>query len=275
MDMNEQTANIMLFKTVAEKAEEWNISSRHLQHLCKKGVIDGAVKKAGVWFIPDNAALPDRQAKADGGNDFIGTKKNIFDCAIELFDTSGYDAVSIKDIADAVGITQSSIYNHFASKQEILDAIYDFYCRCYLEDRPTMEDIEPILRNGSLMDILDCVTYAFNENHMLQMTGATSILFHRCAVDERAREIMGSLMLAGAIQFVEDVLNRAVEIGRLAPMNTHALAIIINSLSILSFHIWVLDSSSEVSERVRESKLEIYQYISGLISDLTPPGVNA
>ena len=51
------------------------------------------------------------------------TKREILDAALELFSTQGYEATSVSQIADAVGIRKASLYSHFASKQEILETI--------------------------------------------------------------------------------------------------------------------------------------------------------
>jgi AcrR family transcriptional regulator len=51
------------------------------------------------------------------------TKERIIDEALTLFSQRGYKGTSVKNIADAVGIKDSSLYKHFKSKQEILDTI--------------------------------------------------------------------------------------------------------------------------------------------------------
>ena len=51
------------------------------------------------------------------------TKQKILDKALELFAAQGYDAVSVGQIAEAVGIKAPSLYNHFPSKQAIFDAL--------------------------------------------------------------------------------------------------------------------------------------------------------
>ena len=51
------------------------------------------------------------------------TKQKILDKALELFSEQGYDAVSVGQIAKAVGIKAPSLYNHFPSKQAIFDAL--------------------------------------------------------------------------------------------------------------------------------------------------------
>ena len=51
------------------------------------------------------------------------TKQMILEEALNLFSTNGYDGVTIKDIAKAVGIKDSSLYKHFKSKQELYDSL--------------------------------------------------------------------------------------------------------------------------------------------------------
>jgi AcrR family transcriptional regulator len=45
-------------------------------------------------------------------------KNKIIEVSIELFSEKGYNAFSIRDITKKVGIKESSLYNHFHSKQE-------------------------------------------------------------------------------------------------------------------------------------------------------------
>jgi len=52
-----------------------------------------------------------------------GTREKIISLALELFAQNGFSATSMRQIAKTVGIRESSIYNHFASKDEILEAV--------------------------------------------------------------------------------------------------------------------------------------------------------
>lgn len=49
------------------------------------------------------------------------TKEAILDAALNLFSVQGYEATSISQIADVVGIRKASMYSHFESKQDILN----------------------------------------------------------------------------------------------------------------------------------------------------------
>lgn len=62
------------------------------------------------------------------------TKQLILDCALELFAERGYDAVSVGDIAVAVGIKAPSLYNHFVGKEAIFRAIVQSVADRYEQD---------------------------------------------------------------------------------------------------------------------------------------------
>lgn len=62
------------------------------------------------------------------------TKQRILDKALELFSERGYDSVSVDEIAKAVGIRGSSLYNHFSSKQAIFEAIVETTKAKYEQD---------------------------------------------------------------------------------------------------------------------------------------------
>ena len=52
-------------------------------------------------------------------------KNEILDVAEELFAEKGYDNASTNDIIARIGIARGTLYHHFSSKEEILDAIVD------------------------------------------------------------------------------------------------------------------------------------------------------
>jgi AcrR family transcriptional regulator len=63
--------------------------------------------------------IPDTSAEKN-------TKMRIFDASVDLFAQKGFDAVSMQEIADAVGIKKASLYYHFASKDQLLDGILTY-----------------------------------------------------------------------------------------------------------------------------------------------------
>jgi AcrR family transcriptional regulator len=76
------------------------------------------------------------------------TKDKIFDVALDLFSKKGYDSVSIRAIASNVGIKESSIYNHYSSKKEILMSILNYFEEYFKGDSLEDENIRILLENN-------------------------------------------------------------------------------------------------------------------------------
>jgi AcrR family transcriptional regulator len=56
------------------------------------------------------------------------TREQIRALALELFAERGYDATSLREIAERLGITKAAVYYHFRTKEEILTSLVnDFF----------------------------------------------------------------------------------------------------------------------------------------------------
>jgi len=51
------------------------------------------------------------------------TKVKILKTSLKLFSTKGFKATTVRDIAGAMGVKQSALYNHFKNKDEILETL--------------------------------------------------------------------------------------------------------------------------------------------------------
>lgn len=63
----------------------------------------------------DNPQSPTTGRKNRGD----GSRRDILDAAARLFQQKGYDATSLRALADAVGMKAGSLYYHFASKEQL------------------------------------------------------------------------------------------------------------------------------------------------------------
>jgi AcrR family transcriptional regulator len=59
--------------------------------------------------------------------------QQIVDASARLFQISGYEAVTMQDIADKIGIAKPTLYHYFRSKDEILLAIHEDFIEILLE----------------------------------------------------------------------------------------------------------------------------------------------
>ena len=74
----------------------------------------------------------------------MNTKEKIFDVSLDLFSKKGYDSVSLREIAEEVGIQKSSIYSHYSSKEAIFVGcsaiVSDFGCSILFAKAPIIAD---------------------------------------------------------------------------------------------------------------------------------------
>jgi len=73
--------------------------------------VTGRVARVRAPLPPAVAARPTREA--------------ILDAAEQLFSARGVDGVAVRDLAAALGLTASSLYNHFSGKQALYEAVLE------------------------------------------------------------------------------------------------------------------------------------------------------
>lgn len=133
------------------------------------------------------------QPKAD-------TKQAIERAALSLFAERGYPAVSMREIAERVGIRQGGIYNHFASKQALLVHLMEGHMRALLSalDASVSKGGDPrqrlceFVRFHVLYHLTqpDDVFIAYMELRSLEPEGLSIIKELRRAYEERLRGIL-------------------------------------------------------------------------------------
>ena len=53
-------------------------------------------------------------------------RKQIIDGAIKVFTAKGFHSATVREIADAAGLTMGSLYNYIRSKEDIIYIVYDY-----------------------------------------------------------------------------------------------------------------------------------------------------
>jgi len=260
---------MLIFKTVEEKAEEWGVSQRHIQYLCREGRIESAVKRAGAWFIPDNTPYPEKKVHtADKPYVFSGTKKRIFENSIKLFQLRGYDNVSINDIAELTGIRQSAVYNHFKSKQEILDTIYGYYYHHSVSIRPAHDESDETFQASGPMEIIEKkIVYKYDEDILDLMTGIAKIVSQRMTIDEKAADLFKKLLLEENVNITENNLNKAISLGMFAAFDTRAVSMLINSVRLHSLMWRLTNPPEEDVTRLALEERAMFALIASLLPD--------
>jgi AcrR family transcriptional regulator len=74
------------------------------------------------------------------------TRERILDLACELFTEQGYDATSLRDIAERLGTTKAALYYHFARKEDIL---LELHLRLHALGRNLLDELDSMPDDAS------------------------------------------------------------------------------------------------------------------------------
>ena len=118
-----------------------------------------------------------------------GTRQRILDAAADLFIEQGYAGTSVRDISERMGMTKGSLYYHFASKEDVLNALVT----------PLIEDLDAFISDASavaradaglierLVDLLD------RHGVLLRSLMSDPSVLHNIAMRRSAPQRLGAL----------------------------------------------------------------------------------
>lgn len=153
------------------------------------------------------------------------TKEKIFDTALDLFSQKGYSAVSIREITRTIGIKESSLYNHYKNKEQILESILTHFRNDFSKTLPPMEALDQILANTTTETFLKAGHRNFKE-YMENENGQKMwrILQVEQFREPLAREIILRDFFGTVIDFLEIVFTKLIEMNRIKPIPPRLLA---------------------------------------------------
>lgn len=151
------------------------------------------------------------------------TKEKIFDVSIDLFSQKGFDAVSIREIAREVGIRESSIYNHYKSKEAILDAIIDYFMLELSSSSPPEEEMERLMETPKLF--FEIGAKAFIERMSAPKTEKIwRIISIELYHNEKIREFFKRELLEEPLKAWEQTFKKMMEKGSIKPLDPKLMA---------------------------------------------------
>ena len=154
------------------------------------------------------------------------TKDKIFETALDLFSQKGYSAVSIREITRTVGIKESSLYNHFKNKEQILESILTHFRTDFSKTMPPLEALDEILNNSTT----DAFFKAGHRNFKTYMENVHAQKMWRVLQVEQfrepmARDIILNDFFQSTIDFLEIVFKKLIEMKRIKPVDPRLLAV--------------------------------------------------
>jgi AcrR family transcriptional regulator len=141
----------------------------------------------------------------------------ILDTALTIFASNGFLGTSIKDIAEAAGISQGLMYHYFASKEDLLTATIEHHS--FLPQlRRILTDNRDLPVNEVLKDIANRFLEMLDSKKML-----VSILIREVDSNPEVQKAWANLCREGAT-LLQKYLEAHIIIGDLRPHNTEVSA---------------------------------------------------
>ncbi len=175
------------------------------------------------------------------------TKEKIFDVSLDLFSQKGFDAVSVREIAREVGIRESSIYNHYKSKEAILDTIIDYFMNELAQSSPPEEEMDKLMETPELF--FEIGARAFIERMSIPNTEKVwrliSIeLYH----NEKIRDFFKKELLEFPIMAWEGIFTKMIEKKVIKPVDPKVAAYEYFSFAIYLFFEYFVLKYDETEE---------------------------
>lgn len=175
-------------------------------------------------------------------------KRRLYEVALELFGEQGYHAVSIRDIANALGQQSSAIYFHVPSKQELL---FDLAC---IGHRSHYESLRDALMGAGAdpADQLRAVVGAHVVVHldypsMARLTNREL----RALTPDQLQDVLA--IRSASEQIFIDVIDRGVKLGEFRSDDSFLDAKVIGAMGVRLPEWW-----TPASPRTREQIIDKY-----------------
>lgn len=161
------------------------------------------------------------------------TKEKILLTALQLFARDGYEAVSVRNIAEELGITKGALYRHYKNKRDIFDSIVDRMIQIDAQrakefQMPTeqYDKMSDSYANTSLEDIEKFTI----EQLKFWTEDSFALLFRRMLTLEQYRnaemaELYSQCIVEGPVSYMEDLFRELTKKGVLKEENPRQLAV--------------------------------------------------
>ncbi|WP_248924640.1 TetR/AcrR family transcriptional regulator [Paenibacillus hamazuiensis] len=200
--------------------------------------------------------------------DTASTKRKIFETAIDLFSRHGYSAVSVRHITKQVGIKESALYNHFKTKDDLLEAIYSVF-RTELRQKglPPVEKLDEILQQMTPEQFLIWGFETFKQSVQDPLAAKIwRILNIEQFRDQRARMIILDDIYKGTIDFLEAAFKILIQKGAIRGHDPRQLAFEYQYplFSVMTEYLLLKHDVRDTAELEKRIEDHIRYFISGI-----------
>ena len=155
------------------------------------------------------------------------TKKKLLDNAVILFSEKGYDRVSIRELAKSVNIKESSVYNHFASKKDILNTVFDEFLQLCNRYYHNLDNISrSVTENSQPEEVLSKFLLIYSDADREFVYKVYRILFLEYFTNPRAKEIITEYTFEFPKRIIQYALEKFIEYGKISKIDADSVSTI-------------------------------------------------
>ena len=188
------------------------------------------------------------------------TKEKILQISIEKISKKGYDNVSIRSIARDVGIKESSIYNHYKNKEDILDKILkkflDILEETSLESsdlKKNLDNIEQLYHYGS-----ELFKKQLNNMEIIKIWRIINIEKYH---NEKVRKFYKKHIISNPLKFWTNIFKTLLENEDMDEMEPYKLAEEFYYYALVRFDLIVIDSTYMSEDKLQEQLDYLFKQI--------------
>ena len=184
------------------------------------------------------------------------TREKILMTALQLFAKDGYEAVSVRNIAEELGITKGALYRHYKNKRDIFDNIVERMIQ--IDEKRAEEYQMPAEQYASMPDSYKNTSLESIRNFTIEQLkfwteDEFASKFRRMLVLEQYRneemaELCSQCIVAGPVDYMEDLFRELIQKGVLKEENPRQLAVEYYAPLFLLINMY--DKSGETEEYV-------------------------
>ena len=160
------------------------------------------------------------------------TKERILTTALQLFARDGYEAVSVSDIAQALGMTKGALYKHYKNKRDLFDSMIQRMleldstaARQYGMPEQAFQADES---GYDQVDWDDLKRFTLAQFRFWTEDAFACPLRRMLSLEQYRSEEMGKLyqemVVSGPVHYTADIFSRMMARGRMKPGDADALA---------------------------------------------------
>lgn len=196
----------------------------------------------------------------------IETSERILEEAAALFAGGGYDGVSMQSIAKAARIRESSIYNHFESKQAILEALFDTFIKRTPSLRPTNDEIDSMLLIMQPDEIFKNILFHFGSHVSTLLLNTAMIINNEKYRNARAADMYYRYVVDEPSGYYERLINKMIARKMVKPVDARMFAEQYNYVSIALTKEYFLAKNGLADERtVVANMVKTISFFCGLM----------